>query len=76
MEHLESVRLKSDSHSAPFYYDLGLLYEINGRLDDAETMYKKATALEMNDVFLKAIGSVRQAKEDQRKLREQQGIRE
>lgn len=76
MEHLEGVQSKSDSHSAPFYYDLGLLYEINGRLDDAETMYKKAAALEMNDAFLKAISAVRQAKEDQKKLREQQGIRE
>lgn len=29
--------------------------------------------LEMNDIFLKAINSVRQAKEDQKKLAEQQG---
>jgi len=59
-------------HPAPFYYDLGLIYEINGRLDDAEAMHKKAAALEMNDIFLKAISSVRQAKEDQKKLAEQQ----
>lgn len=76
MEHLEGVQSKSDSHFDPFYYDLGLLYEINGRLDDAETMYKKAAALEMNDAFLKAISAVRQAKEDQEKLAEQQGGRQ
>jgi len=35
-------------------------------------MYKKAAALEMNDIFLKAISSVRQAKEDQKKLAGQQ----
>ena len=34
---------------------------------------QKAAALEMNDVFLKAISSILQAKEDQKKLREQQG---
>jgi hypothetical protein len=30
--------------------------------------------LKMNDVFLKAISSVRQVKEDQKKLREQQSV--
>lgn len=58
----------NDSEPTPvspcFYYDLGLLYEINGRLDDAEIMYKKAAALKMNDIFLKAISSVREAKDD------------
>lgn len=73
LEHLEGASKRSESLPAPFYYDLGLLYEINGRLDDAEVMYKKAAAIEMNDIFLKAISSVRQAKEDQKKLAEQQG---
>lgn len=72
LEHLEGRLPLAQSYPAPFYYDLGLLYEVNGRLDDAEAMYKKAAALEMNDIFLKAISSVRQAKEDQKKLAEQQ----
>jgi hypothetical protein len=40
--------------------------------DDAEVMYKKAATLDMNDMYLKAISSVRQAKEDRKKLVEQQ----
>lgn len=72
LAHLEGIHPQSPQPSVPFCYDLGLLYEINGRLDDAEVMYKKAAALEMNDIFLKVISSVGQAKEDQKKLAEQQ----
>ena len=71
LAHLEGIHPQSPQPSDLFYYDLDLIYEINGRLDDAEVMYKKASALEMNDIFLKAISSVRQAKEDQKKLAEQ-----
>ncbi len=34
-------------------------------------MYRKAAAVEMNDVFLKVISTVRKAKEDQKRLTEQ-----
>ncbi|MBI4381276.1 MAG: hypothetical protein HY574_08800 [candidate division NC10 bacterium] len=71
-DHLEGMLQRSKSLPAPFYYDLGLVYEVNDRLDDAEAMYKKAATLDMNDMYLKAISSVRQAKEDQKKLAEQQ----
>jgi len=71
-EHLEGMLQRAASLSPPFYYDLGVVYEVNGRLDDAEAMYKKAATLEMNDVYLKAISSVRQAREARRRLTEQQ----
>ena len=71
-EHLEVMLQRTKSLPAPFYYDLGLVYEVNGKLDDAEEMYKKAASLDLNDMYLKAISSVRQAKEDQKKLVEQQ----
>lgn len=71
LEHLEGMLQRTKSLPAPFYYDLGLLYEVNGRLEDAEAMYK-AAALDLNEIYLKAINSVRQTKEDQRKLAEQQ----
>jgi tetratricopeptide (TPR) repeat protein len=55
LEHLEGTSKRSESLPAPFYYDLGLIYEINGRLDEAELMYKKAAALDLNEMYLKAI---------------------
>ncbi len=47
-------------------YDPGLLYEINGRPDDSETMYRKAVVVEMNGVFLEAIRDVHRTREDYR----------
>lgn len=75
-EHLEGMFQRIKSLPAPFYYDLGLVYEVNGQLDDAEAMYKKAAALDLNEMYLKAISLVRQAKEDQKKLVEQQRARQ
>lgn len=72
LAHLEGIHRQSLHPSDLFHYGCGLLYEISSRIDDAEAMYKKAAALEMNDIFLKAISSVRQAKEDQKKLAGQQ----
>jgi len=71
-EHLERMLQRTKSLPAPFYYDLGLVYEVNGQLDDAEAMYKKAAGLDLNEMYLKAINLVRQAKEDRKKLVEQQ----
>lgn len=75
-EHLEGMLQRAKSLPAPFYYDLGLIYEVNGQLDDAEAMYKKAAALDLNEMYLRAISSVRQAKEDHKKLVEQQRARQ
>lgn len=58
---------------APSATDRSLLYEINGHMDDAEAMYKKAITLDMNDVLLKAVSAVCRAKQERKKLREQQG---
>lgn len=44
-------------NSLALYYNLSLLYEINSCLDDAETMYKKASAIEMSSIFLKVISA-------------------
>jgi Tfp pilus assembly protein PilF len=59
-EHLEGMLQRSPTLPAAFYYDLGLVYEVNGRLDDAEAMYKRAAVLEPNELFIKAIRDVRQ----------------
>jgi Tfp pilus assembly protein PilF len=61
-EHLEGMLQRSRTLPASFYYDLGLVYEVNGRLDDAEAMYKRAAALEPNELFIKAIRDVRQSR--------------
>jgi hypothetical protein len=75
-DHLEGMLKRSPTHPAEFYYDLGIVYALNGRLDDAEEMYKRAIALEpSNELFFKAIQAARQGKEDQKKLREQLGKR-
>jgi len=71
-EHLEGMLQRSKSVPAAVYYDLGVVYEVNGRLDDAEEMYRKAASVEIDDIYLKAISSVRQAKEERKKLQEQE----
>lgn len=60
------------SHQLPSAMTWAYSNEINGRIDDAEVMYRKAAALDLNELYLKAISALRRAKEDQKRLREQQ----
>ena len=53
------------------FYDLGVAYEINGRYDDAEGMYKKAMSLKQKKIYMQAISRIRKAREDQDKLERQ-----
>jgi curli biogenesis system outer membrane secretion channel CsgG len=53
------------------FYNLGVAYEINGRYDDAEVMYKKAISLKQKKRYMQAISRIRKAREDQEKLERQ-----
>jgi curli biogenesis system outer membrane secretion channel CsgG len=74
-DHLELMLKAPGSAGLPaaFYYDLGLVYTLNERPDEAEAMYQRAFTLDPTDLYARAIKAARQTKEDQRKLREQKG---
>ncbi len=65
----DAVRQFPDKPEA--YYDLGLAYEAQGRLDDAEKMYKKALSLKQDKLFMKALADIRQAKKERAILERQ-----
>jgi tetratricopeptide (TPR) repeat protein len=75
LDRLETDPRQAKTIPSALYYDLGLLYEMNGQLGQAEQMYKQATALEMDETYLRALSHVRQAMEDRRALIEQQGAK-
>ena len=54
------------------YYNLGVAYEIEGDLERAEAAYKKAVSLKQKKLYLDALARVREAQEDQEKLRQQE----
>ena len=53
------------------FYNLGVGYEVQGMLDEAEQAYQTAVGLKPKKYYMEAIARVRQAREDQRKLQEQ-----
>jgi len=53
------------------FYDLGLAYEVQGRLDDAEKLYQKAVQLKPEKLYMRALSGIRQAKLERLKLEEQ-----
>ncbi len=53
------------------FYDLGLAYEVQGRLDDAEKLYQKAVQLKPDKPYMKALSEIRQAKQERLKLEQQ-----
>ena len=57
------------------YYNLGLAYEMEGDLDRAEAAYKKAVGLKSKKLYLDALARVRQIRQDQEKLRQQEESR-
>jgi tetratricopeptide (TPR) repeat protein len=53
------------------FYNLGLAYEIQGDLDQAEKYYKTAVAMKQKRLYLDAINRVRQARIENEKLKDQ-----
>jgi tetratricopeptide (TPR) repeat protein len=53
------------------YYNLGLGYEIQGLLDEAEQYYQFAVRIDQKQLYMEAIARVRQSREEQEKLIQQ-----
>jgi curli biogenesis system outer membrane secretion channel CsgG len=53
------------------YYNLGLAYEIQGNLDEAEKLFKKAVSIKQKKLYLDAISRIRREREEKAKLEEQ-----
>jgi curli biogenesis system outer membrane secretion channel CsgG len=53
------------------FYNLGVGYEVQGMLDEAEQAYQTAVKLKPKKYYMDSIARIRQAREDQRKLQEQ-----
>lgn len=73
--HLTTLETKPDKYEDELhvvYYDLGLLNEVLGGFDKSEEYYKKAIALKGEDVYIRAIAGVRKAREERKKLEEQE----
>lgn len=78
--HLARLETKPDKNRDELhvvYYDLGFLNEAIGGLtiggfDKAEEYYKKAIALKGDEIYIRAIAGVRRAREERKKLEEQE----
>ena len=57
-------------------YDMGLAYEVLGRLDEAEDAYKRSVALKQKQLYMESIARVRKAREEQQRLKDQMLERE
>jgi tetratricopeptide (TPR) repeat protein len=53
------------------YYNLGVAYEVQGMLDEAETAYKTAVLLKQKRLYMDALARIRQSKKEQEILQEQ-----
>lgn len=53
------------------YYNLGVAYEMEGDLEEAEIYYKKALSVKQDKRYMDAVRRIRSAQEDQRKLEQQ-----
>ncbi len=65
----DAVRQFPDKSEA--FYDLGLAYEVQGRLNDAEKLYQKALQIKPDKLYMKALAEVRKAKEERQILEQQ-----
>lgn len=63
----EAVQVMSKNPSA--FYDLGLAYEIQGDLDKAETLFKKAASIKQKKLYLDAISRIRNEREEEGQAR-------
>lgn len=66
----EKAIVELPEESAPMY-NLGLAYEIEGLLDEAEDAYKLALEKKSKTRYMEAIARIRKRKEEQKKLQQQ-----
>ncbi|MBN2414725.1 tetratricopeptide repeat protein [bacterium] len=53
------------------FYNLGLAYEVQGDLDQAEELYKEALSLKSKDLYMQALARIRKSKADRARLEQQ-----
>lgn len=58
------------------YYNMGLVHEVSGDLDQAEEMYSRAVKMKQKKLYMEAITRIRNAKKEQEKLEKQMMGRE
>ncbi len=65
----QAIRETPDEPAA--YYNMGLAYELDGMLDDAEKMYQKAVSLKQKTLYMEAVARIRKIREEQDRLQKQ-----
>lgn len=70
MDEWKTAVLNMPAESAG-YYNLGLSYEVQGSLEDAENLYKKAMQIKMKDLYMESLARIRKQIKEQKKLDEQ-----
>ena len=65
----QAVKMFPDKPEA--FYDLGLAYEVQGRLGEAEKMYKKAVEIKPDKTYMQALSDIRKAEQERLKLEQQ-----
>jgi curli biogenesis system outer membrane secretion channel CsgG len=65
----EAVRTAPGNPSA--HYDLGIAREVQGDLDGAEALFKKAAGLQSKKLYIDAISRIRQERKEKARLEEQ-----
>lgn len=63
---------RQKKHLPALYYNLGLVYEMQGEFAEAEQMYKKASIENPNEFYLNALSAIRKSIENKEKLENQQ----
>ena len=58
------------------YYNLGLAYELDGLLDEAEKLYQRAVQLKQKKRYMEAVARIRKTRDEQRRLEKQMKERE
>jgi len=71
----KQATVEMPTESAAFY-NLGLAYEIQGMLDEAESSYKKAVDMKQKKLYLEAMARIRRARQEHEKLMKQLHERE
>jgi curli biogenesis system outer membrane secretion channel CsgG len=70
----EAVRLMPKNPSA--YYNLGLAHEVQGNLDEAENLVRKAISIQQKKLYIDALSRIRTEKDEKVKLEQQLNSRQ